>query len=262
MARLFDSHAHYDDSRLREGRDALLTALFQGDVGCIVNIGTNIKNSLESVSLACEYPNIYAAVGIHPSDCGDISDEAETLYRLRRMLAMDKVVALGEIGLDYHYDDVEPATQLYWFEKQMALAEETGKPVVIHDREAHGACMEVVRRYPKVKGVFHSFSGSCEMAAELTKMGWYISFSGVITFKNAQRVREVVKSVPVDRILVETDCPYLAPEPKRGQTNHSGYVAYTAEKMAEIRGVTYEEICNTTFNNACRFFSISPEALN
>ena len=170
--------------------------------------------------------------------------------------ALFKAVALGEIGLDYHYEDVPPEIQMVYFEKQMALAEKLNIPVIIHDRDAHGDCLEMVKRFPNVKGVFHSFSGSAEMALELVKLGWYISFSGTVTFKNAKKPKEACVAIPSDRLLIETDAPYLAPTPHRGELNRSSYVQLTAEEIARLRGVSVEEIERITTENAKRLFRI------
>ena len=175
----------------------------------------------------------------------------------RQLCRHEKVVAIGEIGLDYHYDDVPRETQIYWFDRQMALAAELGMPVVVHEREAHGDGMEIVRKWAdQVPGVFHCFSGSAEMAKELVKLGWYVSFTGVVTFKNARRALEAIEAVPMDRIMIETDAPYLAPVPYRGKRNHSGYVPKVAEKIAEIKGLTTEEVAAITMENGKRFFRL------
>ncbi|MFA6947720.1 MAG: TatD family hydrolase [Eubacteriales bacterium] len=265
---LFDAHAHYDDSRFDNPdgdtpeRFALLDKLFStGEVSYIANIGTNLETSAASLELAGRYENIYAACGIHPSDCMRYDDIAGTLDALRSLLSNPKCRAIGEIGLDYHYDDTPSDIQMKWFDAQLALAEETGYPVVVHDREAHGDCMDAVRRHRGARGVFHSYSGSAETARELVSLGWYISFTGVITFKNASRIAEVVKSVPDDRIMIETDCPYLAPVPMRGRENHSGYLRYTAETAAGLRGQTIEVLARLTRENALRFYRITPQEM-
>ncbi len=267
---LFDSHAHFDDAKFdmknESGqilRDMLLSRAFDDDgVKCIINAGTSIKTGDISISLAEKYKRIYAAVGIHPEELEVAEKDPDgTLDKLKAQLCHPKVQALGEIGLDYHYD-TDKKLQKKWFELQMDLAGKLDMPVQIHDREAHGDCMDIVSRFPDVRGVFHSFSGSAEMAKELIERGWYISFSGVITFKNAVRIAEVVRSVPLDRILSETDSPYLAPHPFRGQLNYSGYVRLTVERLAELKGVSFDEMCSMTCNNACEFFGIDKEILN
>lgn len=256
MPQLFDSHAHYDDAKFDGIRDSLLDDLFSGDVKYILNAGTNLNNARTSIALAEKYPGMYAACGIHPCDCLDISKIDETLAEVSEFLKHPKVVAIGEIGLDNHWPEPPADIQAKWFEAQLRLAAETDMPVVIHDREAHGACMDAIMAFPTVRGVFHSFSGSPEMARELVRRGWYVSFSGTVTFKNAARVVEAAAAVPMDRIMIETDCPYLAPHPHRGEMNHSGFVHLMAEKLAERKSVSYEEICDATLNNAKTLFGI------
>ncbi len=262
MARIIDSHAHYDDARFDSEiiRDDIIAELeASGEICGRVNAGTNLETSKRSIALSERYPFFYATVGIHPHDAEELSpsDEETVIDELKALAAHRKVVAIGEIGLDFHYDEADTERQTFWFHRQMELARELSLPVVIHDREAHGAVMDIIRSYPEVKGILHSFSGSRETAAELIRMGWYISFSGVITFKNAQRAAEVVKSIPLDRLLIETDCPYLAPHPMRGKCNHSGYLRYTAAKAAELLGVSNDELCAQTVSNACTVYNIT-----
>ncbi len=261
--KLFDSHAHYYDSRFSEeseGADSLLREIFSGDVDGIVNVGTSLENAPICLDMAERYEGMYAAVGIHPSDCAPYErsalDEFASYLEAHRELLKKKIVAVGEIGFDYYWEPYDKQHQRYFFEGQMALAEKYGLPVIVHDREAHGDCFDVVLKFPKVTGVFHSYSGSVEMAKELVRCGWYISFSGVVTFKNATRVREVAASVPLERLLIETDCPYLAPHPMRGKLNHSGYLHYTAEALADVHGITVEELAQITHDNAKAFFRI------
>jgi TatD DNase family protein len=261
--KLFDSHAHYFDSRFSEesaGADSLLEEIFSGDVDGIVNVGTSLENAPICLDMAERYEKMYAAVGIHPSDCAPYDrsalDEFTVFLEAHRDLLGKKIVAVGEIGFDYYWEPYDKQHQRYFFEGQMALAEKYGLPVIVHDREAHGDCFDTVLKFPKVRGVFHSYSGSAEMAKELVKRGWYISFSGVVTFKNATRVREVAASVPLDRLLIETDCPYLAPHPMRGKLNHSGYLHYTAETLADVHGIPVEELAQITHDNAKVFFGI------
>ncbi len=276
----FDSHAHYFDRRFltnEEGQtaDELLPSVFapQGTISHIVNVATNIENARLALAQVAEYKNMFAAVGIHPEDCQQIDRPEEQLAALRALLCCDaddpaaarraeKVVALGEIGLDYYEHPgitLDKAKQLWYFERQLALAAEQQLPVIIHDREAHGDCFETILRYPTVRGVFHSFSGSGEMARELVKRGWYISFSGVVTFTNAQRVRKVAADVPPDRLLVETDAPYLAPHPHRGRRNDSSLICHTVETLASLHGLTTEQMAAVTAQNACRLFGLSTE---
>ena len=259
---MLDSHAHYYDSRFAEalgGSDALLSSLFQTELAAIINIGTDPENSRLVVNEAARWPGMYATVGIHPGDGQRLPDIDVALAEIEAMLENakeKKIVAIGEIGLDYHYDDTDREKQLYFFEKQLEMAEKWGLPVVIHDREAHGDCFEAICRHPRVTGVFHSYSGSAEMAKDLCRRGWYISFSGTVTFKNAPKVREAVAAVPFDRLLTETDAPYLAPVPFRGKLNHSGYMRYTAAAMAEVKGIDVSEMIRITRENAARLFHI------
>ena len=251
----YDTHAHYDDGRFDSERETLLPELYRQGIGLINTIGTDIPSSRASIALAEQYPFIYAAVGGWPGNVGDMTEQ--DLEEYRAMASHEKVVAIGEIGLDYYYDDVPREIQKHWFDRQMALAEELSMPVVVHDRDAHGDCMDMVRKWAgRVTGVFHCFSGSAEMAAELTKLGWYVSFTGVVTFKNARRALEAVAAVPMDRIMIETDAPYMAPVPYRGRRNHSGYVPLVAEKIAEVKGMTLEEVAKITTENGKRFFRI------
>lgn len=251
----YDTHAHYDDGRFDSDRETLLPELYRQGIGLINTIGTDIPSSRASIALAEQYPFIYAAVGGWPGNVGNMTEQ--DLEEYRAMASHEKVVAIGEIGLDYYYDDVPREIQKHWFDRQMALAEELSMPVVVHDRDAHGDCMDMVRKWAgRVTGVFHCFSGSAEMAAELTKLGWYVSFTGVVTFKNARRALEAVAAVPMDRIMIETDAPYMAPVPYRGRRNHSGYVPLVAEKIAEVKGMTLEEVAKITTENGKRFFRI------
>lgn len=253
---LFDTHAHYDDDRFNEDRDALIGTLTENGVGAVVDIGCSFDSIPKAVSLAEKYPFFYASVGLHPNDAQAAEDNPDTLKMLKEHLDHPKVVAIGEIGLDYYWDEVSRDVQKKWFRLQMALAEDTGYPVIIHDREAHGDTLEIIKEFPRVTGILHSYSGSPEMAAELIKRGYYISFSGVLTFKNAAKLPDVAKMVPLDRMLIETDCPYLAPHPHRGKRNDSILMRHTAQKLAEIKGLTYEEVCKITFENAKKVYRL------
>ena len=254
----YDTHAHYDDEAFDQDRDVLLPELHRQGITLINDIGCDIPSSKKAISIAEAYPFVYAVVGAWPGNTGDMTEADLDTYR--QLAGHPKVVAIGEIGLDYHYDDVPREIQQHWFDRQMALADELGKPVVIHEREAHGNGMEIVRKWAnKVPGVFHCFSGSAEMAQELVRLGWYVSFTGVVTFKNARRALEAIAAVPMDRIMIETDCPYLAPVPYRGKRNHSGYVPKVAEKIAEIKGLSTEEVAAITMENGKRFFRIPTE---
>lgn len=257
--KFFDTHAHCDDKRFENeyegGTHGVIRDCLSSNVSYIINIGTDLENSLVSTVLADTYENVYASCGIHPSEVF-YEDANKAVKRIEELLSHPKAVALGEIGLDYHYEDVPRDLQMIYFQKQMELAERLDIPVIIHDREAHGDCLEMVKKFPTVTGVFHSFSGSAEMAQELVSLGWYISFSGTVTFKNAKKPKEAALVVPSDRLLIETDAPYLAPTPHRGELNCSSYVQLTAEELARLRGVSLEEIEHITTENAKRLFRI------
>ncbi len=267
--RIFDSHAHYFDRRFdgeyEGGAEALLNRILPGEVSNIINVGTDIRTSRLAVEMAGRHEGMYAAVGIHPGDCHYVIDIDGALADLENMISdpeqrrRDKIVAVGEIGLDYHFSQygeipMDQALEERVFRAQMQLAERYRLPVIIHDREAHNDCMRIVLEYPGVAGVFHSFSGSGEMAQELCKRGWYISFSGTLTFTNARRVRTAALAVPRDRLLVETDCPYLAPHPHRGELNHSGLLVHTLGTLAELWETTPEIAADITAQNAKRLF--------
>lgn len=256
--KIIDTHAHYDDRRFDDNRDEIIAGVLStGYIKNIINAGCDIESSKVSLALAKKYPQFYATCGIHPHDSAKyLGDKDRALFELESLLREEKCVALGEIGLDYHYDFSDRESQKKMFEYQMQLAKRLNMPVAIHDREAHGDCMDMVRKYPDVIGEFHSYSGSAEMAKELVKRGWYISFSGVITFKNASKVLEAMAAVPLDRVMIETDAPYLAPVPMRGKDNNSSYMKYTAETGAKVYGITTEEFCRITTENAERFFGI------
>lgn len=254
---IFDSHAHYNDEAFgtREERLALLEEIKSAGVSYILNAGTNPDSSLESLDLAEHSPGVFASVGIHPEDLFHIEDKEAALSQIRALASHPKAVAIGEIGLDYHWHGDERELQKTWFDRQLTLAEELDLPVIIHDREAHGDCLEIALSHPGVTGVFHSFSGSIETARELIDHGWYLSVSGVVTFKNAARILGVVPTVPDDRLLIETDCPYLTPHPFRGKRNDSRYLTYTVEAVAALRGTTPKSIAALTLRNAARLFS-------
>lgn len=249
----FDSHAHLDDPRFDADREEIFAAL--AEQGPVMNVGCDLASSERSVALAQKYPFVYAAVGSHPDDADHVDGRLLNAYR--RLCAEEKVRAIGEIGLDYHYEDVPRAQQIVAFEQQLELAEALKLPVIVHEREAHGDAMDIVMRHPDVRGVFHCFSGSKEMALWLVERGWYIGFTGVLTFKNARRAVEAAQALPLDRILIETDCPYMAPEPYRGRRNDSRYVPLVAAKLAELRGLTPEEAGRITAENAKRLFAIA-----
>lgn len=250
---LFDSHAHYDDARFDGDRDALLTSLASHGVGYVANIGADMKSSRAVAALAARYAFCYAAVGVHPHDAKDFCER--DCDELAALLQQPRVTALGEIGLDYHYDLSERDVQRRVFARQMELARALRVPVVIHEREALVDTLSVLRAFPDVRGVLHCFSGSVETAREVLSLGYMISFGGVITFKNARRALDAARFVPDDRLLLETDCPYLAPEPCRGQRNDSTLMRHTAERLAELRGVPAAHIARVTTENALRFYA-------
>ena len=252
---LFDTHAHMDDRAFDTDREELLSALPGQGLALVMNPGCSLQSSRNAVRLAKEYDYIYAAVGSHP-DAADEVDEA-VLEECRELCKRNpKVKAIGEIGLDYHYEDIPRDIQLKAFRAQMELARELGLPVIVHERDAHEDGMAVVRDFPEVTGVFHCYSGSAEMARQLVDRGWYIGFTGVLTFKNARKAIEVASSIPLERIVLETDCPYMAPEPFRGRRNDPGKLYRMAEKLAEIRGLSVEEVQAITVENGKRLYRI------
>ena len=254
--RFFDTHAHYDDGRFDADRDALFTAMAEENVALILNPGCDMETSRKALSYAKQYPYVYAAVGYHPENCGPCC-EAD-LEELRTMAREEKVVAIGEIGLDYYWEENPPAEfQQQVFRAHMALAEELNLPVIVHDREAHADTLAIVREFPKVKGVFHCFSGSVEMMQELVKLGWYVGLDGPVTYKNARKALEVAAAVPLERLLIETDAPYMAPVPLRGSRNDSHNLSYIAEAIAKVRGISTEEVAEATLANGKRLFGIA-----
>lgn len=253
MYTVFDSHAHYNDEQFDVDRDSLLASLPEAGIVGIINCGTDINSSLESVNYAEKYPYIYAACGFHPEAANYVAEG--NFEKIESMLSHPKCVALGEIGLDYHYDFVPKDIQLAVFERQLEIAVKHNIPVIVHDREAHADTLNLLKRY-RPKGVLHCFSGSVETAREILNLGMYIGLGGAVTFKNAVKPIEVAAFVPEDRLLVETDCPYMAPVPKRGKRNDSSYIVYVAEKLAEIRNCTTEHILDVTCKNAQTLFCI------
>ena len=252
---LFDTHAHLDDRAFDADRETLLASLPEQGLGLVMNPGCSLASSRNADALSRQYPWIYAAVGSHPDAADEVNDDV--LEEYRKLCKLNpKIRAIGEIGLDYHYEDIPRALQLKAFRDQMALAAELALPVIVHERDAHADGMAVVEEFPTVTGVFHCYSGSLEMAKELVKRGWYIGFTGVLTFKNARKAVEVASQLPLDRLVLETDCPYMAPEPFRGKRNHPGYLYRMAEKLAELRGMTPEEIQAITMENGKRLYGI------
>lgn len=253
---IFETHAHYDDEQFDADRDELLSSLAQGGVGLVVNPSVTAENAKKVLAMAEKYPFFYAAVGVHPENCAHY-DEKE-LAALRELAKHPRCVAIGEIGLDYYWEENPPREfQQRVFREQMALAQELCLPVIVHDREAHADSLSIVKEFPEVKGVFHCYSGSAEMAKELLKRGWMISFTGVVTYKNARKTVEAAEVIPLDRLMIETDAPYMSPVPKRGTRNDSRNLIYIAEKLAEIKGISTEELIRITEENAKRFFGIA-----
>ena len=252
---IFDTHAHYDDSRFDGDRDAVLAALPEAGVELVLDPGCDLPSSRAAAALAERYGHVYAAAGIHPENCAGFQDA--DLAALRQLLAQPKVAAIGEIGLDYYWAENPPRDfQQMVFRKQLALAEELDLPVIVHDREAHGDSLSIIREFPAVTGVFHCLSGSPEMAEELLKRGWYLGFDGPITYKNARRAPEVAAITPLERMVVETDAPYLSPVPVRGRRNDSRYLPHVIAKLAEWKGVTPEEMTRITCENGKRLFRL------
>ncbi len=251
---LYDTHAHLDDSMFDNDRAEVIEKIKNSNVGLVNNIAADMESSRAAICLADEYDFIYATVGVHPSDVNSMTQD--DIAELKKLAQHKKVVAIGEIGLDYHYDDCDVSLQQKWFRAQLDLAKELDMPVVIHDRDSKGDCLQILKEKNISKGVIHCFSGSAETAKELVKMGLHISFTGVITFKNARRAIEALKAVPMDRLFIETDCPYMAPEPFRGKRNDSSLVYRIAEKIAEVKGISLEDVISITTNNALKFFNI------
>lgn len=246
---IFDTHAHYDDEQFDEDRGELLGGMADAGVGTIVEIGASMESSRNAVRLAEQYPFIYAAVGVHPDNVGELNEE--TFEELKTMCGHEKVVAVGEIGLDYHWDTEPREVQKHWFIRQLQLAREMGLPVNIHSRDAAEDTMTIMKEYGRgIGGIIHCFSYSLEMAQEYVKMGFSIGVGGVVTFKNGRKLKEIVANLPLEKIVLETDCPYMAPEPNRGKRNDSRNIHYVAEKIAELKNVTKEKVIEQTENNA------------
>ncbi len=250
---IFDSHAHYDQKRFDADREEVIAALADAGVTRVINAASDLPSSCDAMALAEKYPFFWCSVGIHPHEAEDAP--ADYLDQLRQLAKHPKVKAIGEIGLDYHYDFSPRDIQRRVFEEQLILAKELDLPVIIHDREAHAETMELLTKY-RPRGVVHCFSGSAEMAAQVAQLGMYVGFTGTVTFKNARKPLEAVVAVPEDRILMETDCPYMAPEPLRGRRCDSSMLPYTATAMATARGITPQQMVDIAARNACRLFGI------
>lgn len=253
---IFESHAHYDDRKFDSDRDELLSSMQDQGIETIINVGSDLKGARKTVALTEEYDFIYGAIGIHPSDIGDLNEE---VYKwMQETSRLPKITAIGEIGLDYYWDKDEEVkrSQRYWFCRQMELAREEGLPVIIHSRDAAEDTLKLVKGIhgEEIGGIIHCFSYSLEMAEEYIRMGYYIGIGGVVTYKNAKKLKEVAAQIPLDRILLETDCPYLAPEPERGKRNSSLNLPYVAQEIAELRGISQKEVETVTRENARRLF--------
>lgn len=255
---IFDTHAHYDDEQFNDDRENLLREIFSAGIGNIVNVGADMITSRQSIALAKAYPEIYAAVGVHPSDIACLDEEA--YEELRKMAAEEKVVAIGEIGLDYYWDkeDDVQAAQREAFKRQLTLARDVKLPVIVHSRDAAKDTMDILAAEQRVDnpGIIHCYSYSVEQAREYVKMGYYIGVGGVVTFKNAKVLKQVVEEIPLERIVVETDCPYLTPEPYRGKRNASLYLPYVVDKIAELKGISGKEVEEITYQNALRVYGL------
>ena len=253
--KIFDTHAHYDSDSFDEDRESVIKELKENGVIGILNCGSDLYGLRKSVELAKDFDMFYAAVGIHPENADEFNEEV--VKEIREYVKYEKVKAIGEIGLDYYWDENPPKeVQKEVFRAQMKLADELNLPVIIHDRDAHGDTLEIMKEFPNVIGVVHCFSGSVEFAKECIKLGYYIGFTGVLTFKNAKKIVDVCREIPADRILVETDCPFMAPVPFRGKRNKSDYIEYIIDKMSEIRGISGEEMNEILLNNKRKLFKI------
>lgn len=253
---IFETHAHYDDECFAEDRETLIQSLFAGNIEAIINVGASIATTKSTLKLAEQYPGMYASVGVHPSDIGDLNEE--TYAWLREQTRHPKAVAVGEIGLDYYWDKESGVQerQRMWFHRQLNLAAECGLPVIIHSRDAACDTLQIMREAAAqgISGVIHCYSYSPEMAEEFVRLGYYIGVGGVVTFKNAKKLKDTVREIPMERILLETDCPYMAPEPHRGERNNSAYLSCVAEKIAELKGISVREVEEITGRNAKTLF--------
>ena len=252
---IFDTHAHYDDEQFDADREELLNSMAEQGVGTIVNVSASYPSCEQVTEMVQKYPFMYAAVGVHPDHVGELNEE--TFVRMKKLFANDKVIAVGEIGLDYYWDNESHDLQKAWFIRQLELARELDLPVLIHSREAAADTMDIMKEHAEgISGVIHCYSYSKEMAREYVKMGFYIGVGGVVTFKNARKLKETVVEIPLTSIVLETDCPYLAPEPNRGKRNNSAYIRYVAEEIAKIKGITYEEVVAQPEENARKMYRL------
>lgn len=251
---IFETHAHYDDPAFDRDRDRLLALLKDEGIAPIVNIGASIETTKSTVELAHRYDHVYAAIGVHPSDCGDLTEK--DIEWLKDLGSDEKVVAIGEIGLDYHYDEPDREIQKKWFIRQLELAGDTSLPIVVHSRDAAQDTFEIIKDFRGLRGVIHCFSYSAELAREYVKMGYYIGVGGVVTFKNGRKLHEVVKEIPLESIVVETDAPYLSPEPYRGRRNSSAFIPYIIERIADLKNVSYETVERVVYENAVDLYKV------
>ena len=253
---IFDSHAHYNDSKFNDDRDNVLADITSKNVGYILNVADSMHSLKNVLDIADRYPFVYASVGVHPEECAQMNEDDISV--LKEYTKHEKVKAIGEIGLDYYWGDVEKTVQKKWFSRQIALAKEVELPVIVHDREAHGDTVDILKaeKADEVGGVLHCFSGSREMARDILNLGMYIGIGGTLTFKNARKVKEVVEYVPMESIVLETDAPYLAPEPFRGKRNSSELIKYVIEELARIKGISPEAVEEITFKNAMNLYKI------
>lgn len=250
---IFDSHAHYDDEAFDEDREEVIKKILEAGVRRVLNCGASLESSYKTLELVKKYDFIYGACGIHPQSAQELFGN---INKIGDMFGEKKIRAVGEIGLDYYYENFDRETQLRAFREQMDLAKNLGLPVVIHDRDAHEDTLKVIKEFKGVRGVLHCYSGSPEFAREVLKENYCLGFTGVVTFKNAKKAIDTLEMLPEDRILVETDAPYMAPVPHRGKRNDSSYLTEVIKKMAEIRGINYEEMAGISYKNACGLFNI------
>lgn len=251
---IFETHAHYDDPAFDRDRDRLLALLKNEGIAPIVNIGASIETTKSTVELAHRYDHVYAAIGVHPSDCGDLTEN--DIEWLKDLSSDEKVVAIGEIGLDYHYDEPDREIQKKWFTRQLELAGDISLPIVVHSRDAAQDTFDIIKDFRGLRGVIHCFSYSAELAREYVKMGYYIGVGGVVTFKNGRKLHEVVKEIPLESIVVETDAPYLSPEPYRGRRNSSAFIPYIIERIADLKNVSYETVERVVYENAVDLYKV------
>lgn len=253
---IFDTHAHYDDEAFDEDREELLTHMRERGVEYIVNVGASIASTAKTLELTEQYPFVFGAAGVHPSETAELT--SRDIEWIREIASKEKIVAIGEIGLDYYWPEPDKEIQKKWFKEQLKLAEETGLPIIIHSRDAAADTLEILKEWDahKIKGVIHCFSYTWEIAREYLAMDYYFGIGGVLTFKNAKKLKEAVMHIPMEKILLETDCPYLAPEPYRGKRNQSEYIFYVAKQLAEIKNLSREEVLEITNKNAKNFYGI------